>query len=39
MRTLSHHFVLYGSDPSTGTGFACIPAANTVRDIQTPMAR
>lgn len=35
MRTLSHHFVLYASDPSTAPGFPfCIPPANTVRDIR-----
>ena len=35
MRPLSHHFVLYQSDPSTAPkGFPCIPPANTVRDIR-----
>jgi hypothetical protein len=37
MRPLSHHFVLYASDPSTAPGFPfCIPPANVVRDIRNP---
>ncbi len=37
MRTLSHHFVLYASDPATAPGFPfCIPPANIVRDIRNP---